>query len=82
MWDIVFLSARGIFSCGMRTLNCSKWSLVPCLGIEPGPPALLVQSLSHWTAREVPDTGLLNGDTQPKLAKPNRIKWHLFTYIN
>ena len=28
--------------------------LVPSPGIEPGPPALGAQSLSHWTAREVP----------------------------
>ena len=28
--------------------------LVPQPGIEPVPPALEVQSLNHWTAREVP----------------------------
>ena len=28
--------------------------LVPQLGIEPTPPVLEVQSLNHWTAREVP----------------------------
>ena len=37
----------------MRTLSCSKWDLVPWPGIEPGPPALGVQHLSHWTTREV-----------------------------
>ena len=30
------------------------WDLVPWPGIEPGPPALGAQSLSHWTARETP----------------------------
>ena len=30
------------------------WELVPQPGIEPKPPALGVQSLSHWTTREVP----------------------------
>ena len=30
------------------------WDLVPWPGIEPGPPALGVWSLSHWTTREVP----------------------------
>ena len=30
------------------------WDLVPWPGIEPGPPALGEQSLSHWTTREVP----------------------------
>ena len=28
--------------------------LVPRPGIEPVPPAVEVQSLNHWTAREVP----------------------------
>ena len=28
--------------------------LVPRPGIEPGPPALGVQSLTHWTIKEVP----------------------------
>ena len=46
--------ACGIFSCGTWTLSCGMWDLVPWPGIEPGPPALGVQSLSHWTTREVP----------------------------
>ena len=28
--------------------------LVPCPGIQPPSPAVDVQSLNHWTAREVP----------------------------
>ena len=28
--------------------------LVPQSGIEPGPPELEMQNLSHWTTREVP----------------------------
>ena len=36
----------GSFTCGM-------WNLVPWPGIEPGSPALGVQSLGHWTTREV-----------------------------
>ena len=39
----VLVSARRIFSCRM-------WDLLPW----PGPPALGVWSLSHWTTREVP----------------------------
>ena len=31
--------------------------LVSRPGIEPSPPALEVQSLNHWTAREVPQGG-------------------------
>ena len=38
----VFIVACKIFSCGM-------WDLVPWPGIEPRPPALGAQSLSHWT---------------------------------
>ena len=34
-------------------LSCGMWDLVPWPGIEPGPRALGVQSLSHWTTREV-----------------------------
>ena len=41
--------------CGMRgPFNCSMWNLVPHPGIEPRPPALGAQSLSHWTTKEVP----------------------------
>ena len=35
-------------------LSCGMWGLVLCPGIEPRPPALGVQSLSHLTIREVP----------------------------
>ena len=42
------------FSCGMQTLSCSMQDLVPRPGIEPGPPALGAQSLTHWTTWEVP----------------------------
>ena len=42
----IYLAAAG-FSCGKPDL--SRWP-----GIEPWFPALEAQSLSHWTAREVP----------------------------
>ena len=42
-------------SCGMWTPSCSMWDLVPQLGIEPRPFALVVQSLNHWIPREVPE---------------------------
>ena len=35
-------------------LSCCLWNLVPRPEIEPGPPALGVQSLGYWTTREVP----------------------------
>ena len=39
----------------MQGLSCSTWDLVPQLGIEPRPFALVVQSLNHWIPREVPE---------------------------
>ena len=48
MWDLY-----GTFSCGMPTLSCGMWDLVPRAGIELGAPALGAWSLSHWTIREV-----------------------------
>ena len=38
----------------MWTLSWGLWDLVPWPGMEPRPPALGAQSLSHWTTREVP----------------------------
>ena len=49
----VFIAACGIFRCGMRTLSCSMWDLVPWTGIDPGPPVLQPWTLSHWTIKEV-----------------------------
>ena len=43
----VFIAACGLFSWGL-------WDLVPWRGMETRPPAFEVQSLSHWTTREVP----------------------------
>ena len=34
-------------------LRCGMWDLVPPSEIEPRPPVLGGQSLSHWTTREV-----------------------------
>ena len=56
---IFSVAVRRIFSWGMQTLSCGMWDLVPWPGIEPGPPALGAQSLSHWTTREVPLTLLI-----------------------
>ena len=33
----ILVVACGIFRCGMPTLNCSMWGLVPWPGMEPGP---------------------------------------------
>ena len=52
MYLFIYLAAPGL-GCGMWTLSCSRWNLIPWLGIEPRPPALGAWSLSHWTTREV-----------------------------
>ena len=51
MHQVLFV-ACGIFSCGLWSLGCSMWDLVPWLGIESGPPTLGAWSLSHWTMRK------------------------------
>ena len=38
----------------LQALSYGMWDLVPWPGIEPGPPALGGQSLSHWTNQKVP----------------------------
>ena len=51
---MVFVVAHGFFGYSMQ-------DLVPRPGIEPGPPALGVWSLSHWTPREVPVSACWRG---------------------
>ena len=48
----IYFAAPGL-SCGIRTLSCSMWILVPCPGIKPRPSALEEQSLNHRTTTEV-----------------------------
>ena len=57
----MYLPAAGLscsmqdLECGIQTLSCAMWDLVPLPVIEPRPlPALGAQSLSHWTTGEVP----------------------------
>ena len=50
----VLVATCRILSCGMQTLGCSTWVLLPWPGIRPWPPALGVWSLSHWITKEVP----------------------------
>ena len=56
----VLVAACRIFSCGLWTPVCSMWDLVPWPEMEPGPPALGVWSLSHWTTRKVPCDCFMN----------------------
>ena len=50
----VSVLAHGIFNlhCGMQTLSCGMWELVPQPGTEPRSLALGAWSLTHWTTRE------------------------------
>ena len=57
---------QGPFSCGMQTLNCGMWDLVPWSGIELGPPTLGARSLSHWTTREVPRQWHSKNEREPR----------------
>ena len=52
--------ARGIFvaACELLVAAC-MWDLVPRPGIEPGPPALVARSLTHWTTREIPQKPII-----------------------
>ena len=45
----------------MPGLSRSMWNLVPLPGIEPWPPALGTQHLSHWTIRDIPEAGIQTG---------------------
>ena len=71
----------------MHNLTWGMWDLVPWPGTEPRAPVLGVQSLSHWTTRDVPHSltcktclqgytlksdKLLNGQTAYHLTSPIR----------
>ena len=57
----------GIFGFNLNTSSCGMWDLVPPPGMEPGPHALGVQNLYHWTTREVPVSAFLKKSFfQPK----------------
>ena len=68
----IFLAACGVFSCGMQTLSCGIWNLVPLPKIKPRSPALGVWHLSHWTTREVPATLYLGFASRPQA--PSRVR--------
>ena len=57
------------FSFSMRTLSCGMQDLVPQPGIKPGPPALGVRSLTHWTTREVPPNIFITPKGSPILIR-------------
>ena len=88
LWHLgssIFTVACGIFSCSLWALTCSIWDLVPWLGINPGPTALGVQSLSHWTIREIPAVSSFEWQCPwwpPVYSQPGCHTWHLSTPPN
>ena len=62
------LAEELFFFFGPRHTACRI--LVPQPGIEPTPPTVEVQSLNHWTTREVPRTSV-----QPKLQERSPCNW-------
>ena len=82
-----FLAAPGL-SCSTqdllvtacRLLSCGIQDLAPRPGIEPRPPALGVQSLTHWTAREVPTIGLLIQMKIKSKFSSSKSNWKLYYY--
>ena len=53
MWALVAACGLLVVACKLLVAAC-MWVLVLRPGIEPGPPALGVWSLTHWTTRKVP----------------------------
>ena len=60
LFSSLFLTCIGLFilavpelTCGMWTLSCHMWDLIPRPRTEPRPPAEEVLSLRHWATREV-----------------------------
>ena len=71
----IFIVAGRIFNFNRPTLSCGIWDLVPWPGIEPGSPALGVQSLSHWSTREVPLMAPFNLITSLKALSSNTVTY-------
>ena len=58
MESLIIIEAYEIFF--YFSSSCSMWNLVSWAGIKPGPPAMRVGSLSHWTPGKVPPKLILN----------------------
>ena len=48
----------------MQDLICSMWNLAPQQEMEPRPPTLGAQVLSHWTTREVLDFSIFKAESK------------------
>ena len=64
IWDFfhiyLFIWLHLVLVEAMWILTCGMWDLVAWPEMEPRPPALGAQTLSHWTTREVPGAKELN----------------------
>ena len=65
----------------MSGLSCSIWYLVSWSGIELRPPALGVQSLSHWATREVLRFSWINIPSFLCAVRAIYRQWHTHIYI-
>ena len=77
----VLVVAHGIFVVACLVAAC-VWDLVPWPGVEPGPPALGAQSVTHWTTREVPQYNILNRAFESVVPKQLLRKWLLVNWID
>ena len=70
----VLVAADRIFSCGMRTLSCSSVGSSSLTRDQTWALALGTQSLSHWSAREIPLVFFF-------LSRP-KIEWYLLGFTD
>ena len=59
MWDLLVAAGRLLVAACERSVAACMQDLVPSPGVEAGSPALGVQSLTHWTTSEVPESSSL-----------------------
>ena len=52
----LFLCLTRSLSCGMQSLSCNMWALAPRPGTEPGPSALGMRRISHFSTRGSPES--------------------------
>ena len=53
LYQVLAMARSSIFTVACTIFSCSTWNLVPWPEIKSGTPALVAQSLSHWTSMEV-----------------------------
>ena len=51
----IYVWLHRVLEVACRIFSCGTWDLIPQPGIEPRPPALGAQRLSHWATRDIPE---------------------------